>query len=200
MKKFILTLSISILFLFNSEKTFAQYGVELNYGLNGIFVPANSSFSHFGGGVTYDFNETFGAKIDFGSDKFRFDNVTFGKETGTDITRISLQGVVNVTNMINDRALYDVFNLNVHAGGGYTMVKSTIYEGNDNIANVILGVAPSFKVTEGLYFVVDASLIFNISQHYNFDGTSTYENTTVNSITGIMYNLTGGLKYKFNNY
>lgn len=177
----------------------AQYGIEVNYGLNGVLEPSNSNFSHFGGGITYDFDETYGLKLDFGSDKFRMDNPNYNEKTGLDITRISLQGTVNLSSALTRASSYDTFNLLAHAGAGYSLIKSSIGGGNDNTVNIIAGLTPRFRISDGLYFAVDVATIFNVSQHYNFDGEYAYTNT-VNSFTGITYNVTGGIIYKFNEY
>ena len=197
MKKNLFALTIILGALLSSNISNAQFGVELNYGMNGSYEPSYSGFTHFGGGVSYDFNETFGAKIDFASDKFSIKN-DFGTETGTSNTRISLQGVVNVSNLIDDRSFYNNFQLLAHAGAGLSILKSDINTtGTDHILNVIIGVNPQYKVAEGLYLGIDASFIANISQHYNFDGTSTYVGDDVNSITGLMYNISATVSYKF---
>jgi hypothetical protein len=198
MKNNFLSITFLLLFVLTPKISQAQFGIELNYGLNGIFQPSINSFSHFGGGVLYDIDDTFGMKLDFGSDKFRTDNPLFTEQTGVNITRISLQGLVNISYLLDDNgSRYSIFNLSAHAGGGYTMVKSSYNAGNDNIANAIIGLTPKIKIADGLYFAVDTSLIFNISQHFNFDGSFTYKGDA-NSITGIMYNVTGGIIYKFN--
>ena len=200
MKKNLFALTIILGALLSSNISNAQFGVELNYGMNGSYEPSYSGFTHFGGGVSYDFNETFGAKIDFASDKFSIKN-DFGTETGTSNTRISLQGVVNVSNLIDDRSFYNNFVVLAHGGAGLSILKSDINTtGTDHILNVIIGVNPQYKVAEGLYLGIDASFIANISQHYNFDGTSTYPGDDANSITGLMYNLSATISYKFGEY
>ena len=138
-------------------------------------------------------------KLDFASDKFRTKNILFTDETGIDVTRISIQGTINLSAAITRASSYDFFNLIAHAGGGYSLVKSTYNAGNDNLVNVVMGLTPRFKITDGLYFAVDASTFFNISQHYNFDGSFSYQDN-INSFTGITYNLTRGIIYKFNEY
>ena len=153
-----------------------------------------------GGGVNYDFDDTFGAKVDFSSDKFSIKN-KLGNETGTSNTRVSLQGIVNVSNVIDQRSFYNDFQLLAHAGAGISILKSDINTtGTDHIVNVIVGLNPQYKVADGFYLGIDASFIANISQHYNFDGTSTYVGNTANSITGLMYNLAATLSYKFGDY
>ena len=182
-----------------TTNSFAQYGIEINYGLNGVMEPNINNFSHFGAGITYDFDENYGLKLDFGSDKFRTQNPLFAEETGVDITRFSLQGTANITTLTTRASSQDFFNLIAHAGAGYSLVKSSYNTGNDNLVNIIAGLTPRFRITDGLYFTVDTSVIFNISQHYNFDGSFSYTDA-VNSFTGITYNVTGGIVYKLNEY
>jgi hypothetical protein len=197
MKKTYFIMAILLCSLFLSKNTYAQIGVEVNYGLNGVFEPSINDLSHLGGAISYDFDETYGMKIDFASDKFRTKNLLFTEETGIDITRISLQGTMNITTAFSRASSYDFFNLIAHAGAGYSLVKSSYNAGNDNLVNVVMGLTPRFKITDGLYFAIDTSVIFNISQHYNFDGSFSYTEA-VNSFTGITYNVTGGIIYKFN--
>ena len=197
MKKTYFIMAILLCSLFLSKNTYAQVGVEVNYGLNGVFEPSINNLSHLGGAISYDFDETYGVKIDFASDKFRTKNLLFTEETGIDITRISLQGTMNVSTAFSRASSYDFFNLIAHAGAGYSLVKSSYNAGNDNLVNVVMGLTPRFKITDGLYFAIDTSVIFNISQHYNFDGSFSYTEA-VNSFTGITYNVTGGIIYKFN--
>ena len=182
-----------------TTNAFAQYGIEFNYGLNGVMEPNINNFSHFGAGITYDFDENYGLKLDFGSDKFRTQNPLFAEETGVDITRFSLQGTANITTLTTRASSQDFFNLIAHAGAGYSLVKSSYNTGNDNLVNIIAGLTPRFRIADGLYFTVDTSVIFNISQHYNFDGSFSYTDA-VNSFTGITYNVTGGIVYKLNEY
>lgn len=199
MKKNTLFFALTIIASFLPVTSQAQFGIEANYGLSGVFQPSINEVSHFGGGITYDFDETYGVKLDFASDKFRTKNILFTDETGIDVTRISIQGTINLSAALTRASSYDFFNLIAHAGGGYSLVKSTYNAGNDNLINVVIGLTPRFKITDGLYFAVDASTVFNISQHYNFDGSFSYQDN-INSFTGITYNLTGGIIYKFNEY
>ena len=199
MKKNTLFFALIIIASFLPVTSQAQFGIEANYGLSGVFQPSINEISHFGGGITYDFDETYGVKLDFASDKFRTKNILFTDETGIDVTRISIQGTINLSAAITRASSYDFFNLIAHVGGGYSLVKSTYNAGNDNLVNVVMGLTPRFKITDGLYFAVDASTVFNISQHYNFDGSFSYQDN-INSFTGITYNLTAGIIYKFNEY
>jgi OOP family OmpA-OmpF porin len=200
MKKNIFAFAIIFCALIFPNLSNAQFGIELNYGMNGSYQPSYNGFTHFGGGINYDINETFGAKIDFASDKFSIEN-ELGDKTGTSNTRVSLQGIINVSNLIDDRSSYNDFQILAHGGAGISILKSDINTtGTDHIVNVIIGLNPQYKVAEGIFLGIDASFIANISQHYNFDGTSTYVGNTANSITGLMYNLSATVSYKFGSY
>lgn len=199
MKFNVLKGALVLISLFSFTTSQAQYGLEVNYGLNGVFEPSINNLSHFGAGITYDFDETYGLKLDFASDKFRTDILKLDEKTGVDITRISIQGTANISSLITRASSHDFFNLIAHGGAGYSLVKSSFGGGNDNLVNVIGGLTPRFRITDGLFFAIDTSVVFNISQHYNFDGTLAYTDA-VNSFTGITYNVTGGIIYKFNEY
>lgn len=190
---------IAFSFIATSFVSAQEYGVELNYGLNGVFEPSINEISHFGGGFFYNFDETYGAKIDFGSDKYRVNNELFGKETGVNSTRVSLQGTANVSTIFSRASSYDFFNLIAHAGAGYTRISSTEGGKADNVVNIIGGLTPRFRVTDNFFLTLDTSVIFNISQHYNFDGSLSYTDT-VNSFTGITYNVSAGIVYKISSF
>jgi OOP family OmpA-OmpF porin len=197
-KKSILFVTVLTALFFTTISN-AQYSIEANYGLSGVFEPSSNELKHFGAGVSYDFNEVYGIKLDFGSDKFRVDNTVSGT-SGINVTRISLQGTLNISTAISRINSDKTFNLIAHAGGGISTIKPfNTTGGNDNAMNVVLGLTPRFKISRGLYFAVDTALVFNISQHYNFDGSLAYENTP-NSFTGITYNVTGGIVYQIRNY
>ena len=117
MKKNLLTLAIVFSGLLLPNLSNAQFGIELNYGMNGSYEPSYNGFTHFGGGISYDFDETFGAKIDFATDTFSIED-ELGFESGTSNTRISLQGVANVSTLIASRSFYNNFFLLAHAGPG----------------------------------------------------------------------------------
>lgn len=199
MKKKSLLFATILTALFITNTSNAQYSIEANYGLAGVYAPSINGLSHFGAGISYDFNEVFGVKLDYASDKFRTENPLFNKETGINSSRISLQSTINISSAIFRLNNEKTFNLIAHAGGGVTLIKSTYNTGNDNVVNIIMGLTPRFKLADNLFFSLDTALIFNLSQHYNFDGSLSYENN-VNSFTGINYNVTGGIVYKFDNY
>jgi hypothetical protein len=100
-----------------SQYSNGQYFTELNYGVNGSVLPTTMNFSHTGAGFGYmDSNSCLGAKLDFGLDQFR--TTVTGKETGSNLYRFSVQGICNISNLINERSYYNKINLLVHSGMG----------------------------------------------------------------------------------
>lgn len=176
----------------------AQFGIEANYGSNGSYDPSYSGFTHFGGGISYDFDETLGAKLDFGMDEFSIQNDLRGKKTGVSNLRVTAQGVVNLTNLADSRAFYNKFNILAHGGAGISILNSDIdeYKNTDHLLNIVIGITPRYEIGENFYLSADFSAIANVSQHYFFNGELSY-NGAANSFTGLMYNATIGIAYKF---
>lgn len=192
-KKIFTLLLVSCSFVAN-----AQFGIEANYGSNGSYDPSYNGFTHFGAGVSYDFDETFGAKLDFGMDEFSIQNDLRGKKTGVSNLRVTAQGIVNLTNLADSRSFYNKFNILAHGGAGVSLLNSDIAENSktDHLLNIVLGITPRYEVGERFYITADFSAIANVSQHYLFNGEYSYTDT-VNSFTGLMYNATIGIAYKF---
>ena len=188
----------TLLLVSSSFVASAQFGVEANYGLNGSYDPSYSGFTHFGAGVSYDFDETFGAKLDFGIDEFSIQNDVRRMKTGVTNLRVTAQGVVNLTNLVDSRSFYNKFNILAHGGAGISVLNSDIpeYKNTDHLLNIVIGVTPRYKVGESFYLTADFSAIANTSQHYFFNGELSYDGVA-NSFTGLMYNVTVGIAYKF---
>ena len=188
----------TLLLVSSSFVASAQFGIEANYGMNGSYDPSYNGFTHFGGGVSYDFDETIGAKIDFGMDEFSIQNDLRGKKTGVSNLRVTAQGVVNLTNLADSRAFYNKFNILAHGGAGLSILNSDIdeYKNTDHLLNIVLGVTPRYEVGRNFYVTADFSAIANVSQHYFFNGELSYD-CAANSFTGLMYNATIGIAYKF---
>lgn len=203
MKKTTPVLPILLFFLFlNVTTCFAQYykyAIDVNYGLSGVSQPNIRDFSHFGAGFNYEIDEIYSVRLDFGSDQYRTFNERIGADAGVDMSRISLQGAINLSTVSSRIRIYDPINVFVHGGFGYSGIKSTLGSGRDNTVNFLGGITPRIKLTDQLYLSFDASAIFVLSQHYNFDGDLAYENV-VNSFTSITYNVTAGLTFRFGEY
>ncbi|EIA10484.1 hypothetical protein [Flavobacterium frigoris] len=192
--KFVIALAICLTF---TQLSHGQYFAEVNYGLNGSIYPTTHSLAHTGVGFGYmDPNTTLGAKLDFGLDKFRTNNT--GKELGSDLYRLSLQAVCNISNLINERSYYDRINVLIHSGLGYTLAKPiSTKKINDHIVNVIMGITPKYKLSRNIALTLDASLLFNIAQSYRYDIDYDLPNKRASKFTGTNYNAAAGILYTF---
>lgn len=188
----------TLLLVSSSFVASAQFGIEANYGMNGSYDPSYNGFTHIGAGISYDFDETFGAKLDFGMDDFSVQNDFRGMKTGVSNFRITAQGVVNLSNLADSRSFYNKFNILAHGGAGLSVLNSDIpeYKNTDHLLNIVIGITPRYEVAENFYLTADFSAIANVSQHYFFNGELSYD-VAPNSFTGLMYNTSFGIAYKF---
>lgn len=176
----------------------AQFGIEANYGINGSYEPSYNGFTHLGGGISYDFDETFGAKLDFGMDEFSIQNDLRNAKTGVSNLRITAQGVINLSTLVDSKSFFNRFNVLAHGGAGLSVLNSDIpeYQKTDHLLNIVVGITPRFEVADSFFLTADFSAIANVSQHYLFNGELSYDGPA-NSFTGLMYNASLGLAYRF---
>lgn len=179
----------------NAQRASDQYSLEAGYGFGFSGSPGITELSHFEVGFRYMIDESWGIKFDFGSDSFRTDTTP---ELGTDYQRYSLQGVHNLGRTLNMSEMAGGYlNMLAHAGLGYSALRSINKSGTDNIGNVIVGLTPQIYISRSFAVTVDASVIFNFTQHYDFDGTYPEGNAYNNAFTGNIINTSLGLTYYF---
>lgn len=188
----------TLLLLTSSFVASAQFGIEANYGINGSYEPSYNGFTHVGAGISYDFDETFGAKLDFGMDEFSIQNDLRNSKTGVSNLRITAQGVINLSTLVDSKSFFNRFNVLAHGGAGLSVLNSDIpeYQKTDHLLNLVVGITPRFEVADNFFLTADFSAIANVSQHYLFNGELSYDGPA-NSFTGLMYNVSLGLAYRF---
>lgn len=200
---FLLLLLSSLSF---GQRSYPNFSIDANYGISGVKDPGLSDFSHLDFGLRYMFDENiWGMKLDYGMDKFRTQETP--TEKGIDVSRISVQAVCNLTNLIDNRSYFysRYFNVITHAGVGYSMQKSvTIPQGGtDEIGHIIFGINPQYSITDNLAVGLDATGLVHLSQHYWFDGNYTYTSPefkgSPNATSTFIYNISIGLSYTFGN-
>lgn len=201
MKKIITLLVVLTFSMAFAQRTYDQYSLEAGYGLShGMSKGENSNitnFQHFDVGFRYMFNEYYGIKFDYGNDSFRVDEG--GSKEGSNYHRFTVSGVYNIGRALDLPYITgDWVNLIGHAGLGYSALQSTRKAGIDNIGNVVVGLRPQFWISDQFAAHVDASYVFNFTQHYNFDGT--YPEAapyTLNAFMGGIVNLSAGITFYF---
>lgn len=157
-----------------------------------------NGLTHIGAGISYDFDQTFGAKLNFGMDEFSNQNDLRSMKTGVTNLRVTAQGIVNLSNLVDSRAFYNKFNILAHGGGGFSLLNSDIpeYKNSDHLLNLVIGITPRYEVAKSFYLTADFSAIANVSQHYFFNGELSYDGAA-NSFTGLMYTTSLCIAYKF---
>lgn len=123
-------------------------------------------------GARYMINTKFGFKADLGYHTWEADSNSNDFET--DYYRGSLQGVINLTNVVDARStVFKNFGLLLHAGIGASFINYDEPIDNDEwTVNGIIGLTPQLKLSNRVTLQADFSIITNVSQDLNFDGVS----------------------------
>ncbi|WP_428223641.1 hypothetical protein [Flavobacterium sp.] len=173
--------------------------LEGKMGLNGVIEPSIHQFKAKNFALGYKFSNEFSLKAEYSD--FSFRSTQNNVESGIDQKTVALQGIIDLTNLADSRrARYSIFNVELHAGVGLTNITTTLQQGNDKALSLIGGITPKLKIVDNLDLLVDATVMMNESQHFNFDGKNASTGNVNNSFTGILYNLGAGLRYTFGNY
>ncbi len=174
-----------------------KWSVGLNLGGHDAVSPTTTSvkfFTHVNGDVRYMFNNRFGLMGDLGYENFAWTSDT--ATNNTQLTRLSLQGVVNVGDLLRFDSFYDRIGLLVHGGAGISNMwqKDAFSFGEgDLMGNFIAGITPQFKVTDRVSVNLDWSGVFNSNQDRNFDFKSTNK-PDVNGINAFYMTASAGVK------
>lgn len=196
MKKLTLPLLAS-LFVFGTAtaQDYNKWSVDLNGGFAKPARTLSSGYSaetfknlHLDGGVRYSFNNKFGLKASFGYDKL--DEWTNKSNFEANHYRTSLEGVVNLGRVLNFESWTSVFNVQAHAGGGYSWLKGDGFTGTDNMAHLMAGLTGQVKLHRRVALNADFTVIQNAQQNQNWDGVSA---TNRSVFQGTMFNATVGV-------
>lgn len=165
MKKTLLILSICATTLGLAQNN--KFGFQFNVGAHLLGEAGNGPSVN--AAVTYNFVPSFGLKLDGGLDVIGENN----------LNRLGLQLNLNVVKLASKDAK---FGLELHGGaallnnGNYIYNDTYLLRGDDMIA-IMAGITPSFRVTEHLRILADATYMPKL---YKIDGVITkYLNTTI---------------------
>ncbi len=142
-------------------------------------------------GVRYMFNDKFGLRLGLGYNNIEGDDNSLPFKTSQ--YRSTLEGVVNLTSLLNFSDWTNTVGLLVHGGAGYSMMdyKSPVaIDGKDNMLNIMGGITPMVKLGRSVALFGDVSAVGNIRQTYTVDGTQLNNKRDVD---GFMVNASIGL-------
>ena len=177
------------------QRVHDQYSFEAEYGFNVSGKPTIMDLAHWGVSFRYMMERDWGIKFDFAKDSFTEN----GTEFGSNYTRVSVQVVNNLGRTLNSMTMNgEKIGILGHGGFGYSSLTSQTLPGTDNILHVIIGLTPQYRISDSFAVYIDASCIFNFTQHFKYNGL--YPNDGVGplkSFTGIIINASLGLSYYF---
>lgn len=181
-----------------TSNDFNKWSIELSGGAHKPSRPMASGyftntpdFGQVGLGFRYMLNEKFGLRLGLGYNKFTEDENSLPFESS--YYRTSLEGVVNVGNLLNFNSWTNTFGLLVHGGGGYSFMKfesPVDIDGSDNMLNIMAGVTPMIKLGNRVALFGDVSAIGNIRQDRTFDGTGV---SSTKGVDGFLVNASVGI-------
>lgn len=159
----------------STETGYNKWSIEVNGGVNkatGLFTdgyfPATGAPFNVDFGARYMFNSKFGLKTDFGFYSFKSfrNSLPFKSE----YRRVDIQGVLNLARIMNFEQFTKHFNILLHTGIGYGIVRGSENPYNDRVANIIVGLGGQYKLSSKMALNFDITSITNFSQDRTFDG------------------------------
>lgn len=185
------------------EKNYNQWSVEAEAG---VHKPANPLSTGYytstpslwqgGLGVRYMINEKFGLKLDAGYNSIK--NHDDSQDFESKYFRTSLQGVVNLGNILDFRSWTNTFNVLAHGGMGYSVNKPNSpvdFNKGDQMLNFIVGITPQIKLSDRVALTGDLSLINHVRQSIPWDGAQPLNDTRGLNLNNMLVNASVGLTF-----
>ena len=197
----LLFLAFLPLFSFAQTSEYNKFSIEIDGGLVKPFRTFTPGYSTeqinpfvVNLGARYMFNTKIGIKGDVGY--HNFENAENSNEFSTEYYRGSLQGVINIGNLV-DLKTTGLKNLGLllHAGAGLSAINfEEPIDNSEWTAHSIIGLTPQIKLGERVTLQADVSLISNVAQNINFDGVSPVQNrfldgSILTTSLGLAFNL-----------
>jgi OOP family OmpA-OmpF porin len=191
---------------YQEESKYDRWSVEFNTGQNKAIRPFTTGYyssdptvyfningvEHYDLGLRYMLSPVFGFKLDVAYDVIKNnDNASSPFENNQ--YRIGLQGVANLGRLMQFESFTNRFGLLAHAGIQVSQhipqlgINKDVSEDNGGI---MFGLTPQFRLTNYLALTGDFTVINNIRQHLNWDGSYAAKDY---NLTGLMYNTSLGI-------
>lgn len=134
------------------------------------------------------------------------------RDMGNSFNSFSLEAVMNILRaMDKPKYVLENYALLLHAGFGFTLAYPdsrkdysgsglVLFDPNDRserMFNLLIGVTPTFKLTEHVAFMADISYIVNTQQQYGYNGELIYSDMT--KVTGGFMNFGVGVVFMLGN-
>lgn len=163
---------------------FDKWSLEIGAGFNKpmapiapAFLSPTLNFGHIEFGARYMFNEKVGLKLDYGFGSMREarggDSQT--ESFDTKYFRMNLQGVANLSRILDFESFTRKFGLLLHGGAGIGRVnpEENLYSDfNDEVYTIMFGLTPQFKLSNSVAIVGDITTVLNGRQTVTWDGST----------------------------
>ncbi|MGJ8666068.1 MAG: OmpA family protein [Patiriisocius sp.] len=192
----------SATFAQDSASAFNKWSVELGGGLTKPSSPLAPGYRVKGMapyqaslGVRYMMNEKVGLRATFGYNDISGDDEGGFLPFETKYYRASLEGVVNLRNVLGFNDFSNSFGLLFHGGGGYSSIdyqEPVDLDENDSAFNLVAGITPQIKLGNRVAFFADVSLISNVGMERSWEGTQLITSNNRRIDDGLLYNVSAG--------
>lgn len=183
-----------------APRMYNRFAMDLQFGANHAINPMAPGYNtatlglfHAGLGARYMLNTKFGLRLGVNYDQLN-DSKTGSPSFHTSYYRSSLEGVINLGNVLSFDQWTSCFGLLLHAGAGYSVMTNSTNTSADHMMNVVGGLTPQFKVGERWNLYLDATMISNAGQDHTYDYSQDYFSR---GLSGYLYNFSVGVQYNF---
>jgi OOP family OmpA-OmpF porin len=198
-----LAASLSVATTMAQAPTFNRFSLEAQFGLNNPIAPMASAYDsrtfgllHTGLSGRFIVNDSFGNRLGTAFDRFEANSKSI--PFTTDYLRVSGEGVINLANVLHFGEWTDRFGLLLHAGMGYSTMRSEdnkVQDVNwDQMLHAMIGLTPQVRLSNRMALSVDVSVLAHAYQSRTYDFSIRNEDP---GIDGYLYNVSIGLQYSF---
>lgn len=215
MKKYILFALLLFTFLgfgqelpmVNSSESYNKWSIEINVGQNKAVRPFAPGYyssnpnkfidftgtNHYDVGLRYMLSESFGLKLDYSNEQFSNLHDAGSLPFETHLNRVGLQGVINVGRLVRFESFTSRIGLLGHAGiqvSKFQVIQGMNSDLPENNGGVMFGLTPQVRITDWLSLTADFTVVNNVRQHLNWDGSNAISDS---NLSGILYTTSLGL-------
>lgn len=180
-----------------NKNDYDHWAIDLGAGIHqaGSTLSPGYSVGMFGQGnlgVRYMFNNRFGLRLDLGYNSFTEDDGS--RPFKSNYYRASLEGIVNLGDVLKFHTWTNKFNLLMHGGIGAASLNITepADNGGDLMTALNFGLTPQYKLTDRMSLFLDFSSLIHFYQDDNFDGG---QNTAKRESNISLFNTSIGLSF-----
>lgn len=183
----------------SNAQDYDHWAIDLGFGVHQVGAPLSAGYSanvlgQGSLGARYMFNEKFGLRLDLGYNKFSESKNT--TPFSSNYYRASIEGVVNMGNILNFKTWTNRFNLLLHGGAGVAILNTIapVKTGDDVINTLNFGITPQFQISNRIALFLDLSSVINYNQARTFNGGAVTQNRETNIA---LFNTSIGLSIAF---